>query len=67
MIGIPRTTKELGRTIGWDSFSDNIDVLKKYPKIKEFIEYKLLTIKKGNLKLTNKGYYLTNLVYEIFV
>lgn len=22
MIGIPRTTKELGRTIGWDSFSD---------------------------------------------
>lgn len=45
----------------------NIDVLKKYPKIKEFIEYKLLTIKKGNLKLTNKGYYLANLVYEIFV
>lgn len=45
----------------------NINVLDKYPKIKEFIEYKLLKLKKGNLRLTKKGYYLANLVYEIFV
>lgn len=44
----------------------NINLFKKYPKIKEMIDLKLLKINKNNLMLTQKGVFLSNQVYQIF-
>lgn len=45
----------------------NIDPFKKYPKINKMIDYKLLEMVDGYLRLTNKGINLGNQVFEVFI
>jgi oxygen-independent coproporphyrinogen III oxidase len=59
--------KMSGISLEYISKKYGVDVLNKFPKLQEKIDLDLVTIENGHLKLTEKGIFLGNQVFMVFI